>query len=94
MKPEPPKPNADGDIDPEEILAASSERVTAPTEPELTNETKDLVEWDVPPGTAGSAAPVVRPEDENAAGEILVNEGIEEADREQRMAAADPDFEP
>ena len=43
-------------------------------------------------GAAGESAPRVLPEDETPPAEILVQGGIEEADREQRMAAADPDF--
>ena len=43
---------------------------------------------------AGEAVPKVLPEDENAVAEELVEEGVEEADRDQRIASADPDFEP
>jgi hypothetical protein len=37
--------------------------------------------------------PRVLPEDENAVGEELVEDGVESADRDQRLAAADPDYE-
>ena len=38
--------------------------------------------------------PTVKPEDETSIAEQLINEGTDEADRERRIAAEDPDFEP
>jgi hypothetical protein len=82
------------EIDPDEVEAASNETPTDVTAPELSPATKDLIEWDEPPNAAGTATPKVLPEDEIPIGEQLVYEGTDEADRERRMAAADPDFEP
>ena len=45
-------------------------------------------------GASGKAAPRVLPEDEASIAERLVYEGTDEADRERRIAAADPDFDP
>ena len=39
-------------------------------------------------------SPAVKPEDEISAVERLVEEGMDEADRDRRIAAVDPDFEP
>jgi hypothetical protein len=89
-----PRPNDDDKPDPEEIEAASDETPTDVTAPELSPTTKDLIEWDEPPTASEAAAPKVLPEDEVPVGEELVYEGSDEADRERRMAAADPDFEP
>lgn len=36
----------------------------------------------------------VKPEDKASAAEELVKEGMDEANRDRRIAAADPDFEP
>ena len=87
-------PNDEERTDPEEIEAASDETPTDFTAPELSPATKDLIEWDERPTVSGTTAPKVLPEDEVPAGERLVYEGTDEADRERRMAAADPDFEP
>ena len=89
-----PQASDGDDIDPEEIEAASDETPTDFTAPEADAETKDLTVWDEPIGSSGTAAPKVRPDDDVPVGERLVYEGTDEADREQRMAAADPDFEP
>jgi len=64
------------------------------TAPELNAETKELTAWDEPVGASGKAAPKVLPEDEASIAERLVYEGTDEAERERRIAAADPDFEP
>lgn len=89
-----PKPNDDDDISPEELDVATDETPTDVTAPELSAATKDLVEWDSPPESTGHAAPKVTPEDETSIAEELVYEGTDEADRDRRIAAADPDFEP
>lgn len=94
MNPPTPQPNEEDEVDPEEIFAAGDETPTDVTAPELNAQTKDLTAWDEPPGASGSAAPKVLPEDEVIIAEQLVYEGADEADRERRMAAADPDFEP
>ena len=89
-----PQPHEDDDIDPEEIQSASDETPTEVTPPELNEQTEELTEWDEPPAATGKAAPKVFPEDEVSIAEHLVHEGTDEADRERRLAAADPDFEP
>lgn len=94
MNPHPPEPDEDDEIDPEEIQAAADETPTDVTPPELSEQTKELTAWDEPPAASGTAAPRVLPEDEVSIAERLVFEGTDEADRERRMAAADPDFEP
>jgi len=87
-------PNDDDDISPEELEVAADETPTDVTAPELSSETKELVEWDQPPEATGHAAPKVLPDDETSIAEQLVEEGTDEADRDRRIAAADPDFEP
>jgi len=94
MKPQPAMPNDDDDISPEELEVAADETPTDVTAPELSSETKELVEWDQPPEATGHAAPKVLPDDETSIAEQLVEEGTDEADRDRRIAAADPDFEP
>ena len=84
----------DIDIDPAEIEVASDETPTDVTAPELDAKTKELVEWDEAPASSGTEAHTVRPEDENSIAEQLVYEGADEADRDLRIAAADPDYEP
>jgi hypothetical protein len=92
--PENPKPNDDNDVDPAEIADAVDETPTDVTPPELDDRTKELTEWDAAPASSGGASPKLLPEDETSVVEQLVYEGTDEADRERRIAAADPDFEP
>jgi hypothetical protein len=92
--PENPQPNDDSEVDPAEIDAAVDETPTDVTLPEVDARTKGLTEWDQPPASSGRVAPKVLPDDESSAAEQLVYEGTDEADRERRIAAADPDFEP
>jgi hypothetical protein len=87
-----PTPN-DEDSDPHALEDATDETAAEPDPPEVTEQTKELVAWDEPPGAAGHEVPPVQPADETSAAEQLVEEGIEEADRDRRIAAADPDFE-
>jgi hypothetical protein len=84
----------DDDSDPHALENAADETPTEITAPELTEQTKRLVVWDEPPDAAGHGVPAVKPEDEISAVERLVQEGMDEADRDRRIAAADPDFEP
>jgi len=79
--------------DPIELEAATDESALEEGPAELLHAEK-LTEWDQPPGSSGGPAPTVQPDDEAGLDEELVNEGVEEADRDQRIAAADPDFEP
>jgi|GEM_PF-1456221 len=94
MNSQAPQPNEEDDIDPEEIQSASDETPTDVTAPELNEQTKDLTAWDEPPAASGTVAPKVRPDDDVSIAEQLVYEGTDEADRDLRLAAADPDFEP
>jgi hypothetical protein len=75
--------------------AAADETPTDVTAPELSARTKDLTEWDEPPSARGTAAAKgEQDDDDDTIASKLVYEGTDEADRERRMAAADPDFEP
>jgi hypothetical protein len=82
------------DIDPAEIDAAGERLSNIPAAPEVPPKLEQLTEWDQPVDATGEAAPKIIPEDENTVAEELVDEGVEEADRDQRLASADPDFEP
>lgn len=84
--------NADPDHDPSEMVEASEDVASGDTPPEIVPGVEELTEWDTPMGSSGAPAPRVMPEDDVPPAEILVQDGIEEADREQRIAAADPDF--
>ncbi len=98
MKDEPIPPDEDADeaegVAEELDEAAADEAPTDVTAPELNAETKDLTAWDDPPGAHGTAAPKVEPDDDDSVASKLVYEGTDEAEREKRMAAADPDYEP
>jgi hypothetical protein len=93
MTPQPAEPDEDPDIDPEEIVEAVQDEPADLIAPEVNPATAELTEWDAPPSSSGRAAPKVLPEDEVPAAEALIGEGLEEANRDQRIAAADPDFE-
>lgn len=90
----PPASEPNEDIDPEELVEAAQELPPEVIPPEVNPATAELTEWDTPPSSAGKAAPRVLPEDEVSAEETLIGHGLDEADREQRIAAADPDFQP
>ena len=87
-------PNDDDDSDPRALENAADETPTETTAPELSEQTKELIEWDEPPSATGHEIPTVKPEDETSIAEQLINEGTDEADRDRRIAAEDPDFEP
>jgi hypothetical protein len=93
------KPTRDEDekLDAEEIADVADETPTDVTPPEVDPRTKELTAWDDAPADHGSAAPKVGPaveDDEDTIAADLVYEGTDEADRELRLAAIDPDFEP
>jgi hypothetical protein len=94
MKPKAPAPIEDADFDPEELDEAIAEPSTNLVEPEVDAKTEALVDWDNPTASAGSIAPKVSPDDEATVPERLTQDGVEEAERDRRIAAADPDFEP
>ena len=93
MNPKPVEPNNDDDFDAEEIEAAVEESVTPENAPEVDSKTENLTVWDEP-AAASASAPRTPLEDEAALPEELTEEGIDEADRDQRIASADPDYEP
>ena len=81
----------------EEIADVADETPTDVTPPEVDRRTEELTEWNDAPADHGSAAPKVGPaaeSDEDTIAADLVYEGTDEADRELRLAAVDPDFEP
>lgn len=61
--------------------------VRAPEAPEVDSITAEIQEWDESPASLGHMTPRVLPEDEISATEILTEEGLEEADRDQRLSA-------
>lgn len=78
----------------EELAEATDETPTDVTAPELDARTRELTEWDEPPTAHGKAAPKVLPDDDDdTVASQLVYEGTDEAERERRIAAADPDSE-
>ena len=98
LKPKPAQPNDDPDFDPHELEEAVDEETSLESQdqekaPEVDDDTEDLTEWDQPPGAAGMTVPKLLPEDEAPVGETLTQEGLDEAERERRIAAADPDYE-
>jgi hypothetical protein len=94
MNPRTQTPREDDEVDPEELQAASDETPTETRPPEVDAQTEDLTTWDEPPSAKGIEVQKSARDDEPTVAEQLVTEGADEADREQRMAAADPDFEP
>ena len=80
----------------EELAEATDETPTDVMAPEVNAKTEELTEWDDAPESHGTAAPKVTPEenDDDTIASKLVYEGTDEAERERRIAAADPDFEP
>lgn len=93
-RPQDRRPNDDPDFDPQEMENAEFATPDDEIAPELDERTAGLTEWDEPPSSSGTAAPKIGMEDEIPPGEQLVEEGLDEADREQRIAASDPDYEP
>lgn len=97
MKRKQESPDEELEQNAEEIAEAADETPTNVTAPEVDAQTEEITEWDDAPATHGKAAPKVLPEDdadEDSIASKLVYEGTDEADRERRIAAADPDFEP
>ena len=88
-----PDPN-DDESDAHSLNDAADETPTDVNAPELSEQTEELIAWDEPPEASGHEVPTVRPEDEISPVEQLVEEGMDQAERDRRMAAADPDFEP
>jgi hypothetical protein len=66
----------------EQLTGATSESEKLPTREEPGRD------WQMPLVSTGEKAPTVRPEDDENIVEKLVEEGIEEADHDQRLSAA------
>lgn len=81
------------EVDTHSMDLAVDDSLTDVTPPELNAATKDVVEWDDAPSSHGHMTTRPYNEEEDSIGAMLVYEGTDEADRERRMAAADPDFE-
>jgi hypothetical protein len=97
MKAKKKTPIEDEETNAEEIADAADETPTDVTPPEVDERTEQLTQWDEPPTAHGVAAPKIVPDeedDEDSTAAKLVYEGTDEAERERRLAAADPDFEP
>jgi hypothetical protein len=62
--------------------ASSSEQLSTVGEPDR--------DWYTPRGSSGEKAPTVRPEDEENIPEKLIQEGVEEADHDQRSKSGRP----
>lgn len=60
-----------------------------PSAPEADESEQPVGRWSDAPGSAGRRGVEVLPDDEQTLAEDLVEEGLEEADREQRLAASD-----
>ena len=66
----------------EQLTGATSQSEKLPTREEPGRD------WQMPLVSTGEKAPTVRPEDDENIVEKLVEEGIEEADHDQRLSAA------
>lgn len=86
-------PSLDDTFDPDELDAAVNDHAPANPAPEIDARTKFVTTWDEPPSSTGKSAPKIPPDDEATIGSELVDEGIDVADSEQRIASADPDSE-
>lgn len=70
-------------------LARAREALEAPGPPPPPEEVEaEPYEWGVPPNSSGSSATRLIPEDEDNPSEKLIQEGLEEADHDQRVAAS------
>jgi hypothetical protein len=67
-----------------ELLTTGS----APAAPEA-GELENLTAWDTPLTAAGGQAPECGPDDEANVGQKLVEEGLEEADHDQRLSVSE-----
>ncbi len=84
----------DPEVDPNALEIVNEPAASSARDPEVTAQTEAITEWDTPPTAAGAPAARAGMEDEATISETLTEEGVEEADRDQRLAAADPDYEP
>jgi hypothetical protein len=96
MNPNDPKSDLEADFDPAEVDAAAQEITDPGVEPppEVSKATENLTAWDEAPGSRGGPVEKFQLDEENQVGAELVQDGVESADRDSRLAAADPDYEP
>ncbi len=86
---------ADGRTEPNEkdLFEARQELVPSgeePVAPELDDPSvENITEWNSAPEEAGTQAPTLRPYDDQNIAEQLVEEGVAEADHDQRVTAAE-----
>jgi hypothetical protein len=59
-----------------------------PAPPETAGGAEELVEWDESPAASGHQTPTYQIDDEANIGEVLVQEGVDEAEHSQRVAAS------
>lgn len=82
-----PEPNEKDLFEARQELLPSGEDATAP---ELDDSSlESITEWDTAPESTGSQAPKLEPYDDDNIAEQLVEEGIAEADHDQRVTAAE-----
>lgn len=86
--------NEDPEYDPEELDEAVNEQPSGVHAPEVNEQTENLTEWDDPIDSSGHSVDKIPLEDETLMAEELVEDGIDAADSDQRVAAADPEIEP
>lgn len=86
-------PGLDETFDPDELDEAVNDQAPKSEAPEIDARTSNVTTWDDPPASHGGSAPKIPPDDEATIGADLVDEGLDVADSEQRVAAADPDSE-
>lgn len=86
-----PNPQSDPDFDPEELDEAVNDAGEGIHAPEVNPVTEELTEWDNPVDSSGHPVVRIEPEDEDEVLEHLVEDGVDVADSEQRIAAADRD---
>ena len=86
-------PNDDDDSDRRDLEIAADEEPDENRElPSCRSKRKSWSGWDEPPEATGHEATTVHRKDETSIAEELINEGTDEADRERRIAAEDPDL--
>lgn len=69
----------------ETVLAAAALHTAESLPPEVNEVTANLTEWDSPVHEDGIQTPLRNEEDEESAAITLVESGVDEADREQRL---------
>jgi len=82
--------NEPHDLDRQQAQAELLGPAEAGDGPEAVNEELErITSWDEAPESTGVRAALVRPEDDANIAETLVQEGMEEAEHDQRLSAAD-----